>query len=99
MALSCLSVIVREDAMRGLQLTPTLIKNGYVRHLVDSIAADDEALIRLVQVGRQSLRSLYLFQAKLVSFVDPFDFDQIVPMCVVFVCCGAILEAAVVCVT
>uniref|UniRef100_A0A914XIK0 Uncharacterized protein n=1 Tax=Plectus sambesii TaxID=2011161 RepID=A0A914XIK0_9BILA len=69
MALSCLSVIVREDAMRGLQLTPTLIKNGYVRHLVDSIATDDEALVRLLQVGRQSLRSLYLFQAKLTLFM------------------------------
>ncbi len=69
MALSLLSVILLQDALRDGQLIGFLSNQGYVRHLVDSVEVDD---IRVMEIAKNSslpLRPLYIFQAKLVREV------------------------------
>ena len=69
LALSVLDSIVAEDQHQ--QWLSYLVTKGYLKHLVDSLPADNSGLHAALAPVPSQLRPLYIFQTKMVS-LGPF---------------------------
>ena len=68
LALSVLDSIVAEDQYQ--HWLSYLVTKGYLKHLVDSLPADNSGLHAALAPVPSQLRPLYIFQTKMVS-LDP----------------------------
>lgn len=65
LALACLDVILAED--RSGAWLSFITERGYLQHLVESLSTDDEQLQAMLLPQPEPLKSLYIFESKIVS--------------------------------
>ena len=64
LALACLDVVLSEDRS-GVWLR-FLTDRGYLQHLVESLAGDDDQLQAMLNPHPQPLKALYILESKMV---------------------------------